>query len=372
MAVKRGQGTCVKRKDGLFQASISMGLDNDGRPLRPTAYGKTAAEAQASLKRKVAEIKRGEYKRPEPLTLGKYLIQVLDGRRTINDDDQLRESTYELYEGVYRLHIYPNIGAKRLDKVTRTDIEALYSKLRKGGASDRTVKAVHVVLRMMFRRAVKDEKIARSPMIHVNSPKYDAPERVPLTPDEANHFLAKAASDPLFALYVLALDTGARQGELFALKRSDLDLKNRTITIRRSVRHGAKGQLLETKTKTGRDRVVPISTRSAQALRAHLKANMEAAWVFTAPDGGPLRKENVIRKSFRPLLKRAGLSANLHFHDLRHSTATRLLVQGVHPKVVQDRLGHSSITVTLDTYSHAIPSLGREAADLFDRVASAD
>jgi len=149
-------------------------------------------------------------------------------------------------------------------------------------------------------------------------------------------------------------------------------LKNRTIAIRRSVRYANDGRLMVTETKTGRDRLVPISLRSANALRSHFKANMASEYVFTEPQTGkPLRKENFIRRSFRPLLKRAGLPP-IRFHDLRHSTATRLLVQGVHPKVVQDWLGHSSITVTLDTYSHAIPSLGREAADLFDRAASAD
>lgn len=115
-------------------------------------------------------------------------------------------------------------------------------------------------------------------------------------------------------------------------------------------------------TKMGRDRIVPISLHSANALRSHFKAHIASEYVFIEPQTGqPLRKENFIRRSFRPLLKRAGFPA-IRFHDLRHGTATRLLVQGVHPKVVQDRLGHSSITVTLDTYSHAIPSLGRKAA----------
>ena len=371
MAVKRGQGTCVLRKDGLYQASLSMGLDADGRPLRPTAYGKTAAVAQANLTKKVAEIKRGEFKRPDPLTLGKYITDLLERRRDVSDSDQLRESTYFLYEGVHRLHIEPIIGSKRLDKVTRRDIESLYTKLREK-KSNRTVKAVHVVLLMAFSRAVRDERIVKSPLLHVPTPKYKAPDRVPLTPKQGEQLLSAAKVKPfhsLYALYVLALDTGARQGELFALKRSDVDLKQRTISIRRSVRYAPDGRLMVTETKTGRDRLVPISTRSADALRAHLKADMSREWVFAAPDGQPLRKENFIRKVFQPLLKQAKLPP-IHFHDLRHSTATRLLAEGVHPKVVQDRLGHSSITVTLDTYSHAMPSLGREAADLFDRASS--
>jgi integrase len=347
-----------------------MGLDNDGRPLRPTAYGKTAAEAQASLKRKVAEIKRGEYKRPDPLTLRKFLEDLLADRRASND---LRESTFTLYQGIVRKHIVPRIGDKRLDKVTARDIDTVYTGLRADGASERMVKFVHVILGTAFRNAFQTERIVKNPMLRVSAvPKYKAPEQSTLTPEQGEHLLSVSRNDVLHALYVLALDTGARQGELFALRRADVDLKNRTIAIRRSVRYANDGRLMVTETKTGRDRMIPISLRSANALRSHFKAHMASEYVFTEPQTGqPLRKENFIRRSFRPLLKRAGLPT-IRFHDLRHSTATRLLVQGVHPKIVQDRLGHSSITVTLDTYSHAIPSLGREAADLFDRAASAD
>jgi integrase len=116
-------------------------------------------------------------------------------------------------------------------------------------------------------------------------------------------------------LAVLALDPDARQGELFALRRSDVDLKNRTITIRRSVRYANDGRLMVTETKTGRDRMVPISLRSANALRSHFKAHMASEYVFTEPQTGqPLRKENLIRRSFRPLLRRTWLTP-IRFHD---------------------------------------------------------
>jgi len=122
--------------------------------------------------------------------------------------------------------------------------------------------------------------------------------------------------------------------------------------------------------KTGRTRSVPISQRTVAALKTHLKANMGTEYVFTDESGHPLRKENFIRRVFHPLLETAELSVNLHFHDVRHACATRLLLQGVHPKVVAERLGHTSTNQTLETYSHVVPSLGREAADLFDKVAT--
>jgi integrase len=122
--------------------------------------------------------------------------------------------------------------------------------------------------------------------------------------------------------------------------------------------------------KTSKERNVPISRHAAAALRDHLKQTMGAEWVFAGENGQPLRKENFARRSWRLTLKRAGLL--IKFHGLRHSCATRLLTQGVHPKIVAERLGHSSVHVTLDTYSHAIPALGREAADKFHDVTSSE
>ncbi|HZO92272.1 MAG TPA: N-terminal phage integrase SAM-like domain-containing protein [Candidatus Baltobacteraceae bacterium] len=200
----------MKRKDGLYQASCRMGLDADGRPLRPIAYGKTAAEAQARLSRKVAGIKRGEYKRPDPMTVGKFLADLLVARRASND---LRESTFALYQGIVRKHIAPWIGDKRLDKLTARDIDALYSRLRSGGASERMVKFVHVILGMALAHAFKTEAIVKNPMLRVSAvPKYKAPEQATLTPEQGEHFLSVSRDDPLHALYVLALDTAHVKG----------------------------------------------------------------------------------------------------------------------------------------------------------------
>jgi integrase len=190
-----------------------------------------------------------------------------------------------------------------------------------------------------------------------------------LSEEQVRLFLSEARRDRLYALYVVALTTGLRQGELFALHWADIDLEAGTITVRHTLQeYGSELTLAEPKTSRSR-RSVPISDRVVAALRAHHKQMMidgnPGPWVFCDTTGGPLRKSNVTRRSFRPLLKRAGLPL-IRFHDLRHTAATLWLIKGVHPKVVQERLGHSSIAITLDTYSHVLPSMQRDAAERLD------
>jgi integrase len=170
---------------------------------------------------------------------------------------------------------------------------------------------------------------------------------------QVRRFLAEARSDRLFSLYVLAILTGLRQGELFALRWGDVDLNAAKLTVSGTLKV-AKGRVYidPPKTRRGR-RTVSLPGAAVAALRERqpLVADPEA-WVFTDADGGPLRRANVTERSFRPVLKRAGLPI-FKFHELRHTHASLLAaVPGLNPKVVQERLGHASIDMTLDTYSH--------------------
>jgi integrase len=183
-----------------------------------------------------------------------------------------------------------------------------------------------------------------------------------LTPEQVRELLDEARKRRLYALYLLAVTTGLRQGELLGLQWSDVDLEDRSIQVRHTLQeYGAELALAEPKTKQSRRRVdLPVFV--ATELREHRKRMMveghPGPWVFCDTAGGPLRKSNLTRRDFRPLLKAAGLPL-IRFHDLRHTAATLLLGQGVHPKIVQERLGHSQIAITLDTYSHVLPSWKR-------------
>jgi integrase len=197
-------------------------------------------------------------------------------------------------------------------------------------------------------------------------------ETVVFSPEEVTRLFAAAAGDRLEAFYVLAVTTGMRLGELFALHWPDVDLAKHTVHIRRTlVEVNGKLELAEPKTQKSR-RSVYLPEMAVAALRRH-RALMAAEgfgdvpWVFCNTQGRPMRRSHFHAYQFKPLLKRAGLP-DIRFHDLRHTSATLLLSAGVHPKVVQERLGHSQIGVTLDIYSHVLPGLQQEAAEKLDEM----
>jgi integrase len=196
----------------------------------------------------------------------------------------------------------------------------------------------------------------------------------PLSESEARTFLdaVREAGDRFEALYVLAITTGLRRGELLGLRWDDADLDRGTLRVGRAlVREGGRHIVGETKTKRGRRRV-NLTPRTVAALKAHRKGQLEQrvkvgslyedhGLIFASEKGTPLSPENLVKRSFKPLLKRAGLP-EIRFHDLRHTCATLLLGRGVHPKIVQELLGHATIAMTLDTYSHYLPSMGDQAS----------
>ncbi len=196
----------------------------------------------------------------------------------------------------------------------------------------------------------------------------------PLSAPEARRLLDAAQGDKLEALYVLAVHTGMRRGELLGLKWADVDLENAAVSIRRTLTrtdNGKRVSLGEPKTRKSR-RTIPLTARAVDALKAHHKRQLEEMmkfadlWedhglVFTTETGSPINPSNLRQRSFAPLLKKAGLP-HVRFHDLRHTCATLLLSQNTHPKFVQELLGHATIAITLDTYSHVIPSMGDHTA----------
>ncbi len=194
----------------------------------------------------------------------------------------------------------------------------------------------------------------------------------PLSESEVRTLLEVARGDRFEALYALAITTGLRRGELLGLRWDDVDLERGTLRVNRAlVREGGRHAVGETKTRRGR-RQVNLTPGTVNALRAHRKHQLEEkirlaglyedrGLIFSTQRGTPINPENLVKRSFKPLLKRAGLP-EIRFHDLRHTCATLLLGRGVHPKLVQELLGHATIAMTLDTYSHYLPSMGDQAA----------
>ncbi len=259
-----------------------------------------------------------------------------------------------------------------LAKVSPDELQALYSRKMEEGLAPRTVGHLHRVLHRALADAVRWGRVGRNVCDVVRPPKVQAQEVRALSPDETRQLLTAAAGDPLEALYVLAVTVGLRQGELLGLKWQDVDLDGRRLQVRRSIaRLNGHGWLEQEPKSAGSRRSVSLTPLAVAVLQRHRQRQLERrvkalAWedngfVFANEVGRPMTPQNLTQRSFQPLLERAGLP-RMRFHDLRHTAATLLLAQGVHPKVVQEMLGHASIALTLDTYSHVVPGLQAEAA----------
>jgi integrase len=256
--------------------------------------------------------------------------------------------------------------------VGQLNAELLASGSRRGtgGLSARTVGYVHRVLSHALKDAVVAGLIVRNPAGVVKPPRSSKPETTTWSAEDASAFLRHVEKDRLYALWALLATTGMRRGEALGLKWDDVDLDECRVTIKRGlVLAGAKVLESPPKTKAG-GRLVVLHPRTADALRAHRKQQLEERiavggwedgnWVFANEVGDHLYPDR-ITKQFGKLVEEADLP-RIRLHDLRHTVATLALTAGVHAKIVQELLGHSSITVTLDTYSHVTPGIHERAA----------
>jgi integrase len=261
---------------------------------------------------------------------------------------------------------------KLVPTLTPAQVQTLYRAKLDEGLAPKSVKHIHTTLHRAFKQAVRWGLVPRNVAAAVDPPRVRTPEMRPLSPIQARQLLQAARSDRLETLYVLAVTTGMRQGELLALGWEDVDSEEGVVRVRRTLTLAKGGpRLTEPKTPRSR-RQIRLTTGAVDTLERHRErqeAERAAAgdmWnelglVFCTRRGTPIRRDNLHAKHWKPLLRRAGLP-DIRFHDLRHSCATLLLTKGVHPKIVSEQLGHSSIAITLDTYSHVIPGLGEAAA----------
>jgi integrase len=244
------------------------------------------------------------------------------------------------------------------------------------------VKYIHTTLHRALMQAVRWGLVPRNAAAAVDPPRVVTPEMRPLSSAQARTLLATAKGNMLQALFVLAVTTGMRQGELLGLGWEDVDLEARSVRVRRTLTLAKGGpRLTEPKTKGSR-RSIRLTSGAVEALVQHrVRQDSEGAaaggkwnawgFVFCTRRGTPIRRDNLHDKHWKPLLRRAGLP-DIRFHDLRHTCATLLLTMSVHPKIVSEMLGHSSIAITLDTYSHVIPGLGEAAANAIEEVLGDD
>lgn len=295
--------------------------------------------------------------------LGTYLENWLEDAVR----DTVKQTTFENYAYIVRQHLIPELGGVKLKDLKPDRVRRIYRKKLDSGLSSRTVRLTHTVLSKSLKQAVLDGVLPRNVCEAVKAPRDTKREMDPLSPAETRLFLGTAQGDRLEALYVVAISAGLREGELLGLRWTDVDLERGAVRVRQQLTRTKDG-LSFTRPKCGKSRNVKLTERAVESLKDHHKrqneerARLGSLWknsglVFTSTVGTPVDVGNLTYRSFRPLLRRAGLS-QVRVHDLRHTAATLLLGKGVvHPKIVQEMLGHSTITQTMDTYSHVLPDM---------------
>ncbi len=359
----------TKRKDGLFQGMYTA--QTPAGPKRKYVYGRKYGEVRKKLAEAMGDVARGIVFDDKNLTVGQYLDRFLEDVQR----GSVRESTYSRDKYLLANHVKPALGRVKLRNLSAMHLQRLYRDKLDAGLSPATVQKMHHIIHKALSQAVRWDLIARNPSDAAKAPTPSTEEMRPLSAAEARRLLDAAKGDRLEALYVLAVHTGMRRGELLGLKWSDVDLEGGAVSVRRTLTRTGNGKGLalgDPKTKRSR-RTVRLTREAAEALGGHLARQLrhieeagdhyrDEGLVFATEAGTPINPSNLRQRSFAPLLQRAGLPPSVRFHDLRHTTATLLLSRGVHPKFVQELLGHASVAITLDTYSHAVPGMGDQTA----------
>jgi integrase len=371
-------GQIIKRGDDTWLVRIFTGRDANGkrRYLNKTIKGKKK-DADTYLSTTLAAISTGTFVEPSPLSVKQYLDKWLDTAAR----PRVSERTFVGYSYLVSQYVEPTaLSGIKLSDVCPLDIQQLYGGMLARGLSARTVRYLHAVLRSALKQAVRWGMLARNPAELVDLPKQARKEMHALSPKQATEFLKAAAEDRWCVLFAFALVTGMRPEEYLGLQWKDVDLERGTATVRRALVWREKGGWYFGEPKTARSRrSIPLPASTIRALAEHRRKQGEERLklgpgyqqhdlVFATPEGGPLAPRNLKRRHLRPILERAKLPTTFRLYDLRHSCATLLLAAGEHPKVVSERLGHATVTLTLDVYSHVLPTMQEAATEKLEKV----
>lgn len=370
----RHEGSIYRRSDGRWAGAVTLDYQG-GRRRRKQVYGRTRKEVRDQITKLLTDQQFGLPISTERQTVGQFLEHWLESSAR----PRLRPRTFAGYRTIVRQHLVPILGKTQLRKLTPQHVQQMLIAKTDEGLAPRTVGGIRAVLRTALTQALKWQLVAWNVAVLVDLPRAPRPQFRVMEPKEAQKLLNVAADHRLGPLFSVALAVGLRLGESLGLAWGDVDLSARTLRVRRALqRFDGKLQFVEPKSESS-NRTVALPESAVVVLRQHRvrqqterllagKRWRDTGLVFTTTIGTPLDDRNV-RKAFRELLDAAELPP-MRIHDLRHTCASLLLAQGVHPRVVMETLGHSQISLTLDTYSHVMPSLERDAADRMDAVLS--
>lgn len=368
MSKKRGQGegSIYKRKDGSWSAQVSI----QGK--RVSKYFKTQREGLDWLQQIRNQIQAGLTFSGAQLPLSEFLQQWLGSIR-----ESIKTKTLFQYAQIIRDHIIPRLGKIKLKDLRPDQIQSLYNEKLDAGTSSRTVILIHAVLHRALKHALKQGILGRNPTDAVNRPRFRRREMKTLSDTQVRTLLLAVKDTRFEAFFWIAIVTGLRQGELLGLRWSDLNWQSRRLQVQRQLQRIKGGHEFTDPKSTAGKRMIVLGEGTMMKLQRHLNILMQekqqvgANWkendlIFPSTVGTPWDHRNMYR-FFKYFLMVSGLP-DIRFHDLRHTAATLMLQQGVHPKVVQERLGHADITLTLNTYSHVLPSMQEDVAEKLDEL----
>jgi integrase len=365
-------GSIRRRGKGTYELTIDLGKDSNGRRQRKFVNVKgTRKEADRKLRDILASIDKGL-----PVDAGKLSLREML-QRWLRDYvvPNTRARTAERYESDIRLHIDPAIGHIQLSRLSPADIQAMEARLLETGKSARSVQHIHAVLREALKHALRWGLVFRNPAEAVDPPRPSRPEIQPPNADAVWGILEAAKETSYYSALFFMAFTGCRRGEALGLRWTDIDLENCNAAIVQSLqRVKGQGLVFQAPKSAKSRRAISLDSDTIDMLHEHRGKQLlrqvelggaysDQGLVFPGPLGGPI-DPSVLTRTFEKLVRRMGLT-NTRLHDLRHFHATLLLQQGTNPKIVQERLGHSSFVITMDTYSHVAPGLQKQASQDF-------
>jgi len=371
------KGSIVKRGKG-YAVKVSLGKDPTNGKYKTKWYTVRGTKEDAKrLQREILiQLDRGTYIQPGKVTVADYLRQWLMEYAK----PKLSPRGFERYRDIINKHFIPEFGDIKLVDLRAEHIQKHYQDIQAADLSPATVRYHHAVMHKALATAIKRGLLSRNVADGADIPKLSHQEFETWDRDEVTQFLKAAKDSQYYPLFHTALYTGMRRSELGALRWSDIDFLYSQISVSRSLHHLKDGSYVLSQPKSEKSRrTVAMSPTGILVLREH-KAQQEAAYatigaqlqdddlVFTNSKGKPIRP-NTVTRAWITMAKKAGVKV-IRFHDARHSHATLMLRDNIHPKIVQERLGHSSIAITLDRYSHVSPGIQQAAAKRFDELLS--
>ena len=370
------RGHIIKRGKNSYSIAISLGKNPTTGKYKQqwVSVRGNKKDAEKRLLELLHQIDNGTFIVPNKTTLAEYLQKWLSDYVKPN----LSPRGFERYRGVIIKHFIPDMGNIPLTQLKPEHLQKHYTSTLNSGLSASTVRYHHAIIHKALQTAVKWGLVSRNVADGVDVPRARRTEMQTWDEDDIARFFEAAKDSPYYVLFYTALFTGMRRSELLALRWCDVDLIFSQVYITRSLHHLKDGSYVFTQPKSAKSRrTIALSPSAILTLKEH-KGNQEVQrallgvslkdddLIFSTVEGKPLRP-NTVTRAWTMLIAHAGVKP-IRLHDARHTHASPMLKQGVHPKIVQERLGHASISMTLDTYSHVAPGLQEAAAAGFDKL----